>query len=67
MALFANYPIAIAPGMGLNAYFTYSVVGANADISYVVAFSAVFVAGIVFVILSLTPFRAKLIEAIPRI
>jgi adenine/guanine/hypoxanthine permease len=66
MALFANYPIAIAPGMGLNAYFTYSVVGANEEISYVVAFSAVFVAGIIFVILSLTPFRAKLIEAIPQ-
>lgn len=57
MALFANYPIAIAPGMGLNAYFTYSVVGAHDDISYIVAFSAVFVAGIVFILLSLTPLR----------
>ncbi|AEH49668.1 NCS2 family permease [Parageobacillus thermoglucosidasius] len=66
MALFANYPIAIAPGMGLNAYFAYSVVGSHGNISYEVAFSAVFVAGIVFVILSLTPFRSKLIEAIPE-
>ncbi|MGD7025156.1 NCS2 family permease [Rossellomorea vietnamensis] len=66
MALFANYPIAIAPGMGLNAYFTYSVVGANENISYETAFAAVFVAGIIFVILSLTPFRKKLIEAIPE-
>ncbi|MGX1901299.1 NCS2 family permease [Thermolongibacillus altinsuensis] len=65
MALFANYPIAIAPGMGLNAYFAYSVVGSHGNISYEVAFSAVFVAGIIFVILSLTPFRRKLIEAIP--
>ncbi|WLD93212.1 NCS2 family permease [Alkalihalobacillus sp. AL-G] len=64
MGLFANYPIAIAPGMGLNAYFAYSVVGGG-DISYTVAFGAVFVSGILFVILSLTPFREKLIEAIP--
>jgi AGZA family xanthine/uracil permease-like MFS transporter len=66
MALCANYPIAIAPGMGLNAYFAYSVVGSHGNISYEVAFSAVFVAGILFVILSLTPFRSKLIEAIPE-
>lgn len=66
MGLFANYPIAIAPGMGLNAYFAYSVVGGQQDITYVTAFAAVFVAGIIFVILSLTPFREKLIEAIPE-
>ncbi|TLS36676.1 NCS2 family permease [Pseudalkalibacillus caeni] len=65
MGLFANYPIAIAPGMGLNAYFAFSVVGGQADVSYQVAFGAVFIAGILFVILSLTPFREKLIEAIP--
>lgn len=65
MALFANYPIAIAPGMGLNAYFAFSVVGSHGGIDYVTAFSAVFVAGIIFVILSLTAFREKLIEAIP--
>lgn len=65
MGLFANYPIAIAPGMGLNAYFAYSVVGAN-DISYQTAFAAVFVSGIIFIILSLTPFRKVLIEAIPE-
>ncbi|TWE00977.1 AGZA family xanthine/uracil permease-like MFS transporter [Neobacillus bataviensis] len=66
MGLFANYPIAIAPGMGLNAYFAYSVVGGHQGISYQTAFAAVFVAGIIFVILSLTPFREKLIEAIPE-
>lgn len=65
MALAANYPIAIAPGMGLNAYFAYSVVGANENITYQIAFSAVFVAGLIFIILSLTPFRKMLIEAIP--
>ncbi|MBS4188704.1 NCS2 family permease [Bacillus sp. FJAT-49705] len=66
MALFANYPIAIAPGMGLNAYFAYSVVGSNGNISYQTAFAAVFIAGLIFIILSLTPFRKKLIEAIPE-
>ncbi|WP_110111605.1 NCS2 family permease [Bacillus sp. CGMCC 1.16541] len=65
MALAANYPIAIAPGMGLNAYFAYSVVGSYGGIDYATAFAAVFVAGLIFVILSLTPFRKKLIEAIP--
>jgi len=66
MALCANYPIAIAPGMGLNAYFAYSVVGSHQGINYQTAFAAVFIAGIIFVILSLTPFREKLIEAIPE-
>lgn len=65
MALFANYPIAIAPGMGLNAYFAYSVVGGGGHISYHTAFAAVFVAGLIFVLLSLTALREKLIEAIP--
>ncbi|WP_165998704.1 NCS2 family permease [Bacillus sp. Cs-700] len=65
MGLFANYPIAIAPGMGLNAYFAFSVVGGQAGVSYQVAFGAVFIAGLLFIILSLTPFREKLIEAIP--
>lgn len=65
MGLLANYPIAIAPGMGLNAYFAYSVVGSHGNIDYVTAFAAVFIAGIIFIILSLTPFRNMLIEAIP--
>jgi adenine/guanine/hypoxanthine permease len=66
MALAANYPIAIAPGMGLNAYFAYSVVGTHGHLNYQTAFAAVFVAGIIFIILSLTTFRQKLIEAIPE-
>jgi AGZA family xanthine/uracil permease-like MFS transporter len=65
MGLFANYPIAIAPAMGLNAYFAYSVVKAHAGLGYEAAFSAVFVAGLLFVLLSLTPVRTKLIEVIP--
>jgi len=66
MALFANYPIAIAPGMGLNAYFTSVVSASNGQLDYLTAFSAVFIAGILFVILSLTPFREKLIKSIPN-
>lgn len=66
MALFANYPIAIAPGMGLNAYFTSVVIASNGTLDYTTAFSAVFISGIIFVILSLTSFREKLILAIPQ-
>lgn len=66
MALFANYPIAIAPGMGLNAYFTSVVLASDGQLDYTTAFSAVFIAGIIFVILSLTSFREKLIVSIPQ-
>ncbi|MFD3447211.1 NCS2 family permease [Microbacteriaceae bacterium 4G12] len=66
MAFFAKLPIAIAPGMGLNAYFAYSVVKAHGDITYAIAFSAVFVTGMIFLVLSLTSFRTKLMEAIPE-
>ncbi|MDQ0430200.1 AGZA family xanthine/uracil permease-like MFS transporter [Planomicrobium stackebrandtii] len=66
MALAANYPIAIAPGMGLNAYFTSMVLGSDGAIDYVTAFAAVFVAGLIFVLLSLTSMRKVLIEAIPE-
>ena len=63
MGLFANYPIAIAPGMGLNAYFA-SVV-ASQGLSYQVVLGAVFLAGIIFILLSLTKLRETLIGAIP--
>lgn len=66
MALFANYPIAIAPGMGLNAYFTSIVLASDGQLDYLTAFSAVFIAGILFILLSMTSFREKLIEAIPE-
>lgn len=65
MALFANYPIVIAPAMGLNAYFTYSVIGGH-DIPFAVGFSAVFISGIIFLLISLTSLRTKLIHAIPE-
>jgi len=63
MALFANYPIAIAPGMGMNAYFA-SVV-ATQGVSYQVVFGTVLLAGILFLLLTFTKFRELLIESIP--
>lgn len=63
MALFANYPIAIAPGMGMNAYFT-SVV-ATQGVSYQVVFGAVLIAGIIFLLLTFTKLREVLIKSIP--
>jgi AGZA family xanthine/uracil permease-like MFS transporter len=64
MALLANYPFALAPGMGLNAYFAYTVCG-NMGYSWKVALMAVFVEGIVFIVLSLTNVREAIFNAIP--
>jgi len=63
MALAANYPIAIAPGMGMNAYFV-SVV-ATEGVSYQTVFGAVLLAGIIFLLLTFTTFRELIIKAIP--
>lgn len=64
MALFANYPFALAPGMGLNAYFAYTVcLGMGYD--WRVALSAVAVEGIIFIVLSLTNVREAIFNAIP--
>ena len=64
MALFANYPFALAPGMGLNAYFAYTVV-LNMGYSWEVALAAVFVEGLVFILLSVTNVREAIFNAIP--
>ena len=64
MALLANYPFALAPGMGLNAYFSFTVCG-NMGYSWKVALMAVFVEGIIFIILSLTSVREAIFNAIP--
>jgi AGZA family xanthine/uracil permease-like MFS transporter len=64
MGLYANYPIAMAPGMGLNAYFAFTVVpelGGN----WQLALGCVFMSGVLFFALSLSPLRAWLIDAIP--
>lgn len=64
MALMANYPFALAPGMGLNAYFAFTVCGAY-GYDWRVALLAVFVEGIIFIILSLTNVREAIFNAIP--
>ncbi|MCR4596827.1 MAG: NCS2 family permease [Lachnospiraceae bacterium] len=64
MALLANYPFALAPGLGLNAYFAYTVCGAM-GYSWQFALFAVFVEGIIFVILSVTNVREAIFNAIP--
>ena len=65
MGLYANYPIALAPGMGLNAFFAFAVVG-GMGVSWQVALAAVFLSGILFVILSVLPVREWIINSIPR-
>ena len=64
MAFLANYPFALAPGMGLNAYFAYTVV-LSMGYSWQMALLAVFVEGIVFIVLSLTSVREAIFNAIP--
>ena len=64
MALLANYPFALAPGMGLNAYFAYTVV-IGMGYSWQVALLAVFVEGLIFIILSVTNVREAIFNAIP--
>lgn len=65
MGLYANYPIAQAPGMGLNAYFAFTVVG-QMGYSWQVALGAVFLSGILFIILSVLPVREAVVNAIPK-
>lgn len=65
MALMANYPFALAPGMGLNAYFAFTVCGAM-GYSWQVALLAVFVEGLIFIVLSVTNVREAIFNAIPR-
>ncbi len=65
MGLWANYPIALAPGMGLNAFFAYTVV-LTLGHSWQTALGAVFIAGVLFFILSVLKVREWIINAIPR-
>ncbi|MDO8092805.1 MAG: NCS2 family permease [Candidatus Brocadiales bacterium] len=64
MGFYANYPIALAPGMGENAFFTYTVC-LTMGISWQVALGCVFIEGIIFIILTLTKIRQQLMDAIP--
>lgn len=65
MAFFANYPVALASGMGLNAFFAFTVCGAM-GCSYAVALTAILVEGIIFILLSLCNFREALVNQIPK-
>ena len=65
MSLFANYPFALAPGMGLNAYFAYTVV-LQYGYSWQMALAAVFVEGIIFILLSVTSVREAIFNSIPQ-
>ncbi|MCG8690700.1 MAG: NCS2 family permease, partial [Minwuiales bacterium] len=64
MGLWANYPIALAPGMGLNAYFAFGVVG-GMGIGWQTALGAVFISGVLFFLLSIFKVREWIINAIP--
>ena len=64
MGICANYPIALAPGMGLNAYFTFSVVQ-GMGVSWQVALAAVFVSGVIFIFFSFFKVRELLVNALP--
>jgi AGZA family xanthine/uracil permease-like MFS transporter len=65
MAFLANYPIALAPGMGLNAYFAFGVVGGMGH-TWQVALGCVFFSGIIFFIISVLPIREWIVNAIPK-
>ena len=65
MAFFANYPVALASGMGLNAFFAFTVCGAM-GYSYQVALTAILLEGIIFMLLSLFKFREALVNKIPK-
>jgi AGZA family xanthine/uracil permease-like MFS transporter len=64
MGLLTNYPFAMAPGMGINAYFAYTVV-LTMKYDWHVALGAVFISGVVFIILTLVRVRALIVDAIP--
>src|ERR1041384_6456000 len=65
MALFTNYPIALAPGMGINAFFTYTIV-IGKGVPWTEALGMVFVNGVIFLLLSVTGVRERIIAAIPH-
>ncbi|KAJ4779181.1 Adenine/guanine permease AZG1 [Rhynchospora pubera] len=68
MGMFANLPLALAPGMGTNAYFAYSVVGfhGSGGLKYKTALAAVFIEGIIFLIISVLGFRSKIAKMVPK-
>lgn len=65
MGLFVNFPVALAPGMGLNAYFATVVLSSNGAFTPSMALTAVFISGVIFVVLTLTQIRQMLLVAVP--
>jgi adenine/guanine/hypoxanthine permease len=66
MGLYANYPIAVAPGMGLNAFFTYAVV-IGMKLPWQTALGAVFISGVVFFVLTVTKVREWIVDGVPHV
>ncbi len=66
MGILANYPVALAPGMGLNAFFAYTVV-LSMGYSWQFALCAVFIEGIIFILMSVTNVREKILDCIPNV
>ncbi len=64
MGMYANWPVGLAPGMGLNAFFTFSVVG-SMGYSWQIALGAVFLSGVIFVLMSVTKLREWMLDSIP--
>ncbi len=64
MGMYANWPVGLAPGMGLNAFFTFSVVG-SMGYSWEIALGAVFLSGVIFVLMSVTRLREWMLDSIP--
>lgn len=70
MGLWANYPIALAPGLGLNAFFAFTVVGVNGvggmGVTWQTALGVIFLSGVFFLIITILPIRAAIINSIPK-
>lgn len=65
MGLFVNFPVALAPGMGLNAYFATVIISSGGAITWQMALTAVFISGIIFILLTITRVRQMLLVAVP--
>ncbi|MCZ8512523.1 NCS2 family permease [Paenibacillus filicis] len=65
MGLFVNFPVALAPGMGLNAYFATVVLASQGKFTYQMGLAAVFISGLIFIVLTVTKVRQMLLVAVP--
>ncbi|TCZ77672.1 NCS2 family permease [Paenibacillus albiflavus] len=65
MGLFVNFPVALAPGMGLNAFFATVILGSQGEFTFQMALTAVFISGMIFLVLTLTKVRQMMVTAIP--